>query len=101
MEEFLDALSGKELKKVFWVFDLIEEVDDVPTSFFRKLHNTEEIWEIRVGGREKIYRFLGFIEKGKLVILTHAFVKKTQKTPKQDIALAEKRRRDYIRRKSI
>jgi len=34
-----------------------------------------------------------------VVVLNHAFVKKTQKTPKRDIDIAESRKRDYIRRK--
>jgi len=34
-----------------------------------------------------------------LLILTSGFAKKTQKTPRQEIALAEKRKRDYLRRR--
>jgi phage-related protein len=35
----------------------------------------------------------------RLVILDHAFAKKTQKTPKSEIDLAEQRKREYFRRK--
>jgi len=35
---------------------------------------------------------------GKVVVLTHGFIKKTQKTPKQEIERAEKYRLDYLRR---
>jgi len=34
-----------------------------------------------------------------LVILGHAFAKKTQKTPRAEIDLAERRKREYFRRK--
>jgi len=33
------------------------------------------------------------------IIITHGFVKKTQKTPKAEIELAKKYRKDYIARK--
>lgn len=46
-----------------------------------------------------IFRLLGFFEQENLVILTHGFVKKTQKTPPQDIELAEQRKREYLQRK--
>ncbi|TPE45059.1 hypothetical protein FJM67_16735 [Maribrevibacterium harenarium] len=44
------------------------------------------------------FRLLGFFENDDLVILTHGFQKKSQKTPKREIALAQARRSDYLRR---
>ena len=98
--EFLDSLSGKEAQKVVWVLKIIEEFENVPTKFFKKLINTDDIWEIRVDGLNKIYRILGFIEDKKFVVLNHAFVKKTQKTPEKEIKIAENRKKDYLRRKN-
>jgi phage-related protein len=46
-----------------------------------------------------IFRLLGFFDGANLVILTHGFQKKSQKTPKQEIALAELRKRDYLSRR--
>jgi phage-related protein len=34
-----------------------------------------------------------------LIVLTNGFAKKTQKTPSQEIELAEQRKRDYLSRK--
>jgi len=99
IEDFLDTLSGKEAQKVVWVFKLIEKFENVPKQYFRKLSNTEDIWEVRVDGRDKTYRILGFFDVNKIVVLNHAFTKKTQKTPKRNIQIAENRKRDYIRRK--
>jgi len=42
---------------------------------------------------------LGFFDGNNLVILTNGFVKKTQKTPKNKVELAEKRKKDYLKRK--
>lgn len=95
--EFLDGLSGKQAQKVIWVLKLIEDLPVVPTSYFKHLVNTE-LWEVRVTISGNAFRLLGFIHEGNFLILNHAFQKKTQKTPKQAIQLAELRRKDYLNR---
>jgi len=59
---------------------------------------TDDIWEIRVQSGNNIFRILGFIEANNLVVLNHAFQKKTQKTPKKEIAIAEARKKDHLLR---
>ena len=99
VREFLDALSSKQAQRTAWVINLVEDLDMVPGQYFRKMPNTENLWEIRVKAGVNIFRFLGFFDGSKLVVLSHAFQKKTQKTPEQAIRLAEERKRDYFRRK--
>ncbi|MFA4907066.1 MAG: type II toxin-antitoxin system RelE/ParE family toxin [archaeon] len=99
INEFLDYLSGKEAQKVVWIFKIVEELEIVPKRYFKKLANTEDIWEVRIEGKDKTYRILGFFDGNKIVVLNHALIKKTQKTPKHDIEIAEHRKRDYMRRK--
>ncbi len=99
VEEFLDSLSSKEAQKVTWVLKLIEELPKVPSHYFKKLVNTEDIWEVRVIWDKNIFRILGFWDGPKLVVLTHAFQKKTQKTPKRAIQIAEARKNDYLQRR--
>ena len=45
-----------------------------------------------------ITRVLYFFYIGKKIIATNGFVKKTQKTPKEEIQLAKERRKDFIER---
>jgi phage-related protein len=45
------------------------------------------------------FRLIGFFEEGRLLVLTSGFAKKTEKIPRQEIALAEKRRQDYKSRR--
>ena len=99
VEEFLDFLSGKQVQKVLWVLRLIEELNKVPKQYFKKLVGTEDIWEVRIQRGSYIFRLLCFFEEPKVLILTNGFVKKTQKTPQQEIALAEQRKRDYLNRR--
>ena len=98
VEEFLDALSAKQAQKVTWVMQLIEELEMVPVKFFKKMTGTDDIWEIRIQSGNNIFRILGFVTENNLVVLNHAFQKKTQKTPKKEIAIAEARKKDHLLR---
>jgi phage-related protein len=97
--DFLDSLSGKELQKIAWVLEIIEEFDTVPKQYFKKLVNTDDIWEVRVVLSSNTFRLLGFFDGKNLIILTNGFAKKAQKTPLKEIKLAEKRKKEYFERK--
>ncbi|MDE0145605.1 MAG: type II toxin-antitoxin system RelE/ParE family toxin [Nitrospira sp.] len=99
IEEFLDALTSQQARKVAWVLQLIEELDAVPVQYFKKLVNTDGIWEVRVPFGGNTFRLLGFLERGNVVILTHGFQKKTQETPKKEIKIAENRKKGYLNRR--
>jgi phage-related protein len=96
VEEFLDALTPKQAQKVTWVMKLVEELEKVPEQYFKKLVNTEGIWEIRVQLGSNIFRILGFFKDSKHFIATNGFQKKTQKTPLSEIKLSEKRKLEYF-----
>ena len=98
VEEFLDSLSAKQAQKVTWVMGIVEDLDVVPVKYFKKMTGTDDIWEIRAQSGSNIFRILGFIEKNNLVILCHGFQKKTKKTPKKEITIAEARKNDHILR---
>ena len=97
--EFLNSLSGKQAQKVAWVLELFEDTSIVSKQYFKKLKNTDDIWEIRIIYSGDIFRLLGFFENNGNFIVTNGFVKKTQKTPKNEIQLAEERKRKYYERK--
>lgn len=60
VEIFLDGLSDKQAQKVLWVLKLITEIEPVPSTYLKKLVNTEDIWEVRIQFGENIFRVLGF-----------------------------------------
>lgn len=77
----------------------MERLERVPEQYLKRLVGTDDIWEIRAQSGGNSYRFLGFFDGPVLLILTSAFLKKTEKTPAREIELAEKRRQDYLHRK--
>ena len=99
VEGFLDSLSGKQADKITWVLSIVEDLQIVPKQYFKKLVGTDDIWEVRIEFGNDIFRLLGFFDKGSLVVLTNGFTKKTQKTPQNEIVLAEKRKNEYLSRK--
>ena len=96
VEEFLDSLPARDARKVTWVMQLIEELPIVPVKYLKKMTATNDLWGIRVQSSNNIYRFLGFMEANNLIILNHAFQKKSQRTPKNEIKIAESRKQDYL-----
>ena len=96
VENFLESLSNKQVEKVFFVLELIETIDIIPRKFFKKLEATDDIWEVRVQYGNNIFRLFGFFDDNDLVVLNHAFIKKTQKVPNKEIKIAEQRKKDYF-----
>ena len=50
-----------------------------------------KLWEMRLSGKRGIARALYFAASGRRLIVVRIFVKKTEKTPPQEIELARKR----------
>lgn len=60
----------------------------------RRITSVKGLWEVRSNiSNGRIARVLFCSHDGKMILL-HGFVKKTQKTPKQDIELAAKRMKE-------
>jgi phage-related protein len=55
---------------------------------------SEKLWEMRLSGKEGIGRAVYTAAAGRRLVVLHAFVKKTQKTPRRAIDLALKRLRE-------
>lgn len=96
---FLDFYESQEPKiqeKIEYVLDLVRLERQVPKKFFKSLENTDGIYEVRVFTTFKSVRILCFFDDGNLVVLANCFVKKTQKTPRKEIKLAEKLKKEYL-----
>lgn len=99
VDDYLDSLTDPQVTKISWVLKLIRELDQVPTKYFKKLVNTDDIWEVRADVGRNTFRILGFLHGQNLIILTNSFQKKSQKTSSNEISLAEKRKKDYLSRR--
>lgn len=98
--DFYKAQEEKVQEKIEYVLDLVRFERQVPKKFFKHLENTDGIYEVRVITTFKSIRILCFFDDRNLVVLANCFVKKTQKTPRKEIKLAEKLKREYLKDKN-
>ncbi len=93
---FLEELDQKARDKVYYNIRKAREVKD--DEIFKKL--TEDIWEFRTLYGGNAYRLFAFWDKSMpqatLVVATHGFHKKVQKTPKKEIKRAVQIRQVYL-----
>lgn len=66
------------------------------SKFLKFIEGSSGLYEIRVEVGSDIYRVFCFFDKGQMVILINGFQKKTQKTPRMEIELAEKLKKEYF-----
>jgi len=100
--EFIATLDKNEVAKVFASIDKFVELKNaslpVGENLSKKLD--DGIFEIRVSLPNKIVRNLYYYVSGQKIIITHGFVKKSQKTPRSEIAKANDLRKKYNERMS-
>ena len=65
----------------------------------KKLSGTP-LWEIRILGKDSL-RILYVISHKEIILILHAFIKKTQKTPPKEIVIALKRYENFRQRSKI
>lgn len=100
MSTFYKAQEEKVQEKIEYALDLVRFERQVPKKFFKALEDTDGIYEMRVITTFKSIRILCFLDDGNLVVLINCFVKKSQKTPRKEIKLAEKLKKEYLKEKN-
>ncbi|MDZ7722298.1 MAG: type II toxin-antitoxin system RelE/ParE family toxin [candidate division KSB1 bacterium] len=91
VREWLQDLTRAEKKNIGEDIKTIQFGWPLGMPLIRKLDS--DLWEIRSHLKNRTARVLFTIINDNMILL-HGFVKKTQKTPKQDIQLARKRIQD-------
>ena len=100
VKEYIDQLSIKEQAKVLkYVGFLKENKGKLDEPYSR--HIEGKIRELRVDFHRNRHRILYFTFIGRKIILLHAFLKKTPKTPQKEIIQARKNYLDVINNPKI
>ena len=97
--QFLRSLPEKVQDKI--AYNIFKSRVVINKELFKNLEGTN-IWEFRTLYNGACYRLLAFWDTAEdtLVIATHGFIKKTQKTPSKEIDKAEDIRRKYFNDKN-
>jgi len=78
-------------------YRLTERIQAVGLERIREPHVKHlrgKLWEMRVGGRDGIARAIYVTALGRRIVVVHAFIKKTPKTPRAALELAERRAKE-------
>ena len=97
MDEFIDTLPERHVGKIHRWIDLLARLGPDLTRPYADLLSGK-IRELRIAMEHHQYRLLYFFH-GKHVVITHGFVKKTDKIPQKEIERAQAYRKDWELRK--
>jgi len=99
--EFIFSLSEKHQAKIVRAFELLEEFGlRLGAPYVRSLSGHRKLWELRVDVGRSTCRVFYFAHTGQRFVMLHGFRKKTRKTPRQEIEMAERRMQDFLNREA-
>lgn len=92
---FLESLDEKVRTKI--AYNIEKAMLVVDKALFKKM-GSSDIWEFRTLYNGMSYRLFAFwdTDNETLVVATHGFIKKTQRTPSKEILKAEELRKLYF-----
>lgn len=97
-KDFILSLDKKMRSKMLRTVEMLSQNGAELREPYSK-HLVDGIFELRARTGSDISRVLYFFFVGRRVILTNGFIKKTQKTPPDEIQRAKRCRADFLNRK--
>lgn len=97
VEAFLDSLDEKTRSRFRWSMEQLRQ-RNVQAREPLARHLEDHLWELREESQTNIYRVVYFFFTGRRIVFLHGFAKKTQRTPRKELAIARQRYHEFIRR---
>jgi phage-related protein len=97
VREFLEGLDDKTQARFIWSIEQLR-IKNVNAREPLVKHLDGKLWELRRGSDGNIFRVIYFFFTGRKIVFLHGFQKKADKTPRQEIDIAQKRMDEYISR---
>ena len=98
-EKFVDTIEISARTKLFYAIRKTKM--RIYGDWFEKLKGSKDIFEFRVKDSNKFFRLFAFWDssgdKETLIVCTHGLIKKTNKTPSQEIEKAEMIKERYFK----
>ena len=98
--EYITGLSEKDRSKVYKYIEFLRVSEGYLEEPYSK-HITGKIRELRVDFAKNRHRIFYFTFLKKTIILLHAFLKKTPKTPTEEIRRAQQNYQDVLQNPKI
>ena len=94
---FIDSLPDKFKVKIARAIDTLKEYGyEASKQLSKKID--DHIFELRIAFNSNYARILYFYHKDRVIVITSGFIKKTNKTPRNEILIAEHYRNNWLRR---
>ena len=97
VRDYLRGLDARTRARFGWLIEQLR-VRNVTARepLVKKLD--EKLWKLRCESQTNIYRLIFSFVTGRQIVLLHGFQKKTQRTPRGEIDLAQRRLQRFIER---
>ena len=94
VDEEIAALPADMRARLVRLTELIEQIgfEALPRDSVK--HLEDELWELRVTGRDGISRALYVTATGRRMVILRVFIKKTRKTPPRELEVARRRAKE-------
>ncbi|MBR6054100.1 MAG: type II toxin-antitoxin system RelE/ParE family toxin [Bacteroidales bacterium] len=95
-EAFMETLTPEQQRKIKYGLLLLKSLDRLSSKFVK--HIEDGIFELRTEFEGNIFRTFFIFDEDNLVVLFNGFRKKSQKTPRSEIAKAKRIKEAYYGR---
>lgn len=96
-QEFLESLDTKTQIRFEWSMEQLR-IRNLQAGEPLVKHIDGKIWELRRTSSGNTYRLMYFFFTGRRIVFLHGFQKKTQKTPRKELTIAQKRLERFLER---
>ena len=101
VQDFICQQSAKVEAKIYRHIDLLQDFGlSLGQPYVEKLTGSD-VWELKIRHGSNRYRILYFAASGCRFVLLHAFLKKSARTPKNELEMAQGRIFDYRARYNL
>lgn len=97
VRDFLRTLDEEAQQSIGWAIEQLR-LRNVTARQPLVRHLEGKLWELRRESKTNIYRVIYFFFTGRRIVLLHGFQKKTQRTPRQELTIAQTRYSAFITR---
>lgn len=94
---FYDSLTDAAKEKIDYALMLLKTQSRISAKFVKYIE--DGIFELRAEYRNRVYRIFFIFDEGNIVVLFNGFQKKTQKTPRAEIEMAKRIKKEYYESK--
>ena len=97
VREWLKSLPREDMRTIGFDIKTVQYGYPIGMPLTRVFHSTNGLEEIRCNLSNGIARIIFCVEDNTIILL-HAFIKKSQKTPQKDLDIAIKRYKELLRK---